>query len=138
MTAIGHDQGPTEPAGAASPLRRSREDRMLFGVCGGLARHLGVDPAVVRVAFALLAVFGGSGLLLYLIAVVAIPSEDPGETIVPASPSLSSNTAAILGAVLVGLGSLMLATRLIPGFSDLFGPLLLVGLGVVVLLAARR
>ena len=47
-------------------------DRMLFGVCGGIAERLGTDPTLVRLAFALL-LLTGSGLLLYLVAALIIP-----------------------------------------------------------------
>ena len=119
-------------------LRRSRENRVLFGVCGGVGRYLGVDPALVRVAFVLLVVFGGSGVLLYLVGLIAIPSEAPGESVPTGAATVSSNSAAILGIVLVALGSLMLAGRVIPAFGDLVGPLILISLGVLVVLAGRR
>src|SRR3954453_21961838 len=45
---------------------RSDRDRVLAGVCGGLAARLGVDPTLVRLVFALLALAGGAGILLYL------------------------------------------------------------------------
>ena len=54
-------------------LYRSLEDKKIAGVCGGLARYLGVDPTVMRIIFlALLLVFGG-GLLLYLIVWLIAP-----------------------------------------------------------------
>lgn len=56
-------------------LTRSRTDRMIGGVCGGLARYFGVDPSLIRLAFALAFVFGGSGLLLYLILWIVLPAE---------------------------------------------------------------
>jgi phage shock protein C len=48
---------------------------MIGGVCGGLARYFGVDPSLIRLAFALAFVFGGSGLLLYLILWIVLPAE---------------------------------------------------------------
>jgi len=56
-------------------LTRSRSDRMIAGVCGGLARYFNVDPSLIRLAFALAFVFGGSGLLLYLILWVVLPAD---------------------------------------------------------------
>ena len=50
-------------------------DKKLFGVCGGLGNYFDIDPTVVRIIF-LIAFFGfGSGLLVYLILAVAMPSE---------------------------------------------------------------
>ena len=59
-------------------LYRSRTDRMLFGVAGGMARYLDVDPSLVRIVWALLVVAGGAGLLLYIIAAIVIPEEPVG------------------------------------------------------------
>ena len=60
-------------------LYRSREDRVLFGVAGGMADWLDQDPAVIRLLWALFVVFGGVGLILYIIAAIVIP-EEPFET----------------------------------------------------------
>jgi len=56
-------------------LYRSRTDRMIGGVCGGLGAYFNVDPSLVRLAFVLLLVFGGSGFLLYVILWVILPEE---------------------------------------------------------------
>jgi phage shock protein C len=48
------------------PFRQSEDDRVLAGVCGGVASALVVDATLVRLAFALLALAGGAGILLYL------------------------------------------------------------------------
>ena len=47
------------------PLRRSRQDKVLAGVCGGLARYLGIDPVVLRVLMVVL-IFAGVGVVAYL------------------------------------------------------------------------
>lgn len=56
-------------------LYRSREDRVLFGVAGGMADWLDQDPAVIRLLWALFVVFGGVGLVVYIIAAIVIPEE---------------------------------------------------------------
>jgi phage shock protein C len=56
-------------------LYRSRTNRKLAGICGGLGRYFNVDATLLRVLFVLLAVLGGSGLVLYLVLWVIIPSE---------------------------------------------------------------
>lgn len=56
-------------------LFRSREDRMVSGVCGGVAKYFDVDPSLVRLGWILLAAFAGSGILAYIIAAVVIPYE---------------------------------------------------------------
>ena len=60
-------------------LTRSRTDRMIAGVCGGFAAYSGIDANIVRLVMVLLAVFGGSGVLLYLVAWAIVPVEDAGE-----------------------------------------------------------
>ena len=54
-------------------LYRSRSDRQLAGVCGGLGEYFGVDPTIVRLIFIVLALAGGPGLLLYIILALVIP-----------------------------------------------------------------
>ena len=56
-------------------LMRSESDRMISGVCGGIATYLGVDPVFVRLAFLVLLFASGIGLLIYLILMVIMPSE---------------------------------------------------------------
>lgn len=56
-------------------LYRSRQERMLGGVCGGLADYLGLDPTVLRLIFLLLFFLGGQGLLIYLIMWLIVPEE---------------------------------------------------------------
>ncbi|GAA4095132.1 MULTISPECIES: PspC domain-containing protein [Actinomadura] len=56
-------------------LRRTRDGRMIAGVCSGAGRYLGVDPNILRVGLAVFTVFGGAGVLLYAIAWLLIPEE---------------------------------------------------------------
>jgi phage shock protein C len=55
-------------------LRRSTDDKVVAGVCGGLGRYFGVDPLFFRLAFVVLAIGGGSGVLLYIVGVVDHPA----------------------------------------------------------------
>lgn len=56
-------------------LRRSRYDRIVAGVCGGLGRYMGLDPVVVRLAVVLLMLFAGMSLWVYIIMWLLIPEE---------------------------------------------------------------
>jgi phage shock protein C len=56
-------------------LTRSRTDRKIAGVCGGFAAYSGIDVNIVRLVMVLLAVLGGSGIVLYLVAWVIVPVE---------------------------------------------------------------
>jgi phage shock protein C len=65
-----------EPVAAAvNAFRRSRSDRVLGGVCGGLARATGVESWVWRLLFAVLFIFAGAGLLAYVLLWIFVPSE---------------------------------------------------------------
>ncbi len=56
-------------------LYRSRRERMIGGVCGGLGEYFGIDPTLVRVLFVVAALFGGPGILAYLILLIIVPEE---------------------------------------------------------------
>jgi len=56
-------------------LYRSRTDRMLGGVCGGLGEYLGMDSTLVRLIFVILLLSGTAGFWIYLILLVVIPEE---------------------------------------------------------------
>jgi phage shock protein PspC (stress-responsive transcriptional regulator) len=67
--------------GSTKRLYRIRDGRIIAGVCAGLAAYFGIDPTLVRLAFALLTAFGGLGVLLYLGAWIVIPDEVDGKSI---------------------------------------------------------
>lgn len=58
-------------------LYRSSTDKKLAGVCGGIAEYFDVDSTVIRLALVLFCLFGGSGLIAYIIAALVMP-QDPG------------------------------------------------------------
>jgi phage shock protein PspC (stress-responsive transcriptional regulator) len=60
---------------AINSFRRSRVDRWVGGVCGGLARLTGVESWIWRLLFAVLACFGGAGVLLYLLLWIFVPQD---------------------------------------------------------------
>ena len=54
-------------------IYRSKGDRMLCGVCGGIAEYFDIDPTLVRLGWALFCALGGSGIIAYIIAAIIIP-----------------------------------------------------------------
>jgi phage shock protein C len=60
---------------ATRKLYRSKTNRQVAGVCGGLAEYFNLDATLIRVLFVLLAVLGGSGLVLYIAMWIIVPSE---------------------------------------------------------------
>lgn len=115
-----------------SRLRRSVTDRKLAGVAGGVARHLDVDPVLVRVVLVVLAFFGGAGLLLYVAAWLLVPEEGLDEAAISSSPSTRTTVliivAAVAGLLAIGDGW---------GFGGFPWPLLLIAVIVAVVLANR-
>jgi len=136
----------------ATPKRlyRSRQEKMVAGVAGGLAQYFKVDPVLVRVAFVALALtpgLGGVAVLAYIVMAIVVPQRPLGED-EPAVVGTSFDTTRgreLVGFVLAGLGVLILIGNL--GVYNIllpFGvhlqnlwPLALIVLGVA-LLARRR
>ena len=150
-------------------LYRSRHDRMLAGVAGGLAEMWGADPSLVRVIWALLVVFtGGIALLVYIVMALVVPEESldvdrtaaaAGEAATPEAraAALAAHDArvaarrasggdrgsfpasVILGGFLIILGGFFLAREFLPSIDfDWFWPLVLVGLGVLLVVTSMR
>ena len=67
---------------ATKKLYRSRTERWLAGVCGGLGDYFGVDPTLVRVIFVILSLTFGSGFLIYLVLWLIIPNEQEAAPVI--------------------------------------------------------
>ncbi len=68
-------------------LNRSLKERMVGGVCGGLAEYFNIDPTLVRLAFVALALLGGNGVLIYLVMLILVPNEpEASSAVVDAEP----------------------------------------------------
>lgn len=139
-------------------LYRSRTNRVLFGVCGGLGEYLGVDPLIVRILFLLLIFGAGSGILLYLVLAFLIPIAP--STLTGSSSSSSDfreraqelawelreqsglhSRANWLGAIIVLFGVLLLMDQLFPMHWlrwNLFWPVIFIIFGLLILSRSRR
>jgi phage shock protein PspC (stress-responsive transcriptional regulator) len=139
---------------------------MLGGVCGGLAEYFAIDPVIVRLIFVLAVIFGGSGILAYIILWIIIPQkpfiitpfnsnppsgntkqsddENKSENTEFNMSSLNlnktqSNRSIYAGAFLILLGGIFLLDNFVPHFSfGDFWPLILIGLGFAIILNARN
>ena len=69
-------------------LYRSRVNRQIGGVCGGLAEFFDLDPTLVRVFFVLAALLGGHGLLVYLALWLVVPEEPASQAVIDQAVSL--------------------------------------------------
>lgn len=124
--------------GSARPARltRSRDERMIGGVAGGIAEYLGIDPVLVRLGFVVLALAGGGGVLAYLVAWLVIPEQpEGGQEMVVRTSEQATTIRALAGGVLVVLGAGWLLHELIPGIARVTLPLTLILVGVVVVVA---
>lgn len=147
-------------------LYRSRGDRMLLGVAGGMARYLDLDPSLVRIVWALLVIAGGAGILLYIIAAIVIPEEPPGwvpGSAPPSAPSAAQPASAssdpgapwsyragadrrergggvvLIGLALVTVGGWLLLQRFVPQIDpDVVWPVVLLLLGGALVVGALR
>ncbi len=143
-------------------LARSRTDYMIGGVSGGLGKYFNIAPTIVRLVFVLLAVSGGSGVLLYFILWIVMPREDLLESQGPLSgdefgrrarqmgdemrqvaSQPNPRTAQFLGIALVVVGLIYLVQALHIPWLDWFNsqiawPLVLVLAGGLLLVRAFR
>jgi len=93
-------------------LYRSRIDRMIGGVCGGVAEYAGVDSTVVRVLWIISAFFGGLGVVAYLAALVIVPENPQQRGFPPPERKLPKQTNVLWGVVLILIGLYFLSRQL--------------------------
>lgn len=123
-------------------LYRSKSDRFISGVCGGIADYFEIDSNVVRIIFVILSFAGGVGIILYIAGLIIL-SENPGEDEVPAR---KANGSLLFGLVFVVIGGILLLREIGMfhyfnlfdiSLSTIWG-ILLIGIGIVLLFQARR
>ncbi len=135
----------------AKRLYRSATNRMIWGVCGGLAEYFDIDPVLVRVIFVILALgSGGVGILLYIVLAIVTPSRGVLTPISPegiqqeeleGSPQESVPGAMVAGVILVALGLLFLLSNLGLFWWFRWGnlwPIILIAIGVAIFLGRWR
>jgi len=88
-------------------LYRSREDKMLAGVCAGIAEYFNIETALVRILWVIFSLFGGIGLFLYIAGVVIIP-ENPAHLGEEKSRETKNDKALFWGALLIAIGVALL------------------------------
>lgn len=146
-------------------LYRSRSDRIIAGVCGGLGRHLDIDPLFIRLVFILLVFANGLGILLYLILLIII-KEEPGEEVeiergekikefaekvgeedksmpstAKADKSWLSDRRNVIGLIIIFFGLILLINQLFPAHWfkwHLFWPILVIIIGLYFIFKSRK
>lgn len=135
-------------------LHRSKKNKIIAGVCGGIAEYFNVDVTLIRLAWVLAVFFGGSGIVLYILAVVIMPEEkviiekntvntptegeiiegDNGESTQPESvKDKETKRRQIFGIILVGLGVYFLLERFFRFNMHDWWPAILIVIGAVLL-----
>lgn len=104
---------PPPPEPPRPRLVRSSDDKVLSGLCGGLGRHFGVDPVIFRIAFVVVSLAGGTGVLLYLVGWALVPSDRTGASAIEGIGRGRSEQ--VLAAVLVGVGAVVLLEDVFDG-----------------------
>jgi len=150
----------------AKRMRRSKTDKMIAGVCGGLGVYFGIDPTLIRLAFVLLLFAKGVGVILYLVLCIVLPSSEltdgngtsvkvtegvdnfsnkdqsPGDDGLRTNRASGDQIAGIVGATLVVFGTVVLLETISPMlFSTLrkfFWPAILILGGMIFLLRYQR
>lgn len=134
----------------AKKLFRSYDNKMLGGICGGLAEYFDVDPSVIRIlAVISLFVSGGMAILIYVVAWIIIPQNEPGAIgaekpkAAPVrfdeTPRVSPWTSYLPGLALIFFGSLLLIREHWLWFSwGEMWPVILIALGLVLIFTGKR
>jgi phage shock protein C len=121
-------------------LFRSHEDRLLAGVCGGIAQYLEIDSTLVRLTWVLL-IFAGIGIPAYIVAWIIIPEESKDyEIIEPEKPVSDKETRQRgVGILLFVFGLLLLLRNFFPwlGLGKLW-PLLLIAAGIWLIISGKK
>ena len=116
------------------PLRRDTEHGVIAGVCAGVARHLGVDPVILRVGFGVAVTIGGSGLALYALAWALIPERDARPSRLGRLTGRRGTWLVVSGCILLLLSLLLLLREAGLWFSDaIVWPVLLAGGGAALI-----
>jgi LPXTG-motif cell wall-anchored protein len=133
---------------SAEKLTRSESDKMIAGVCGGIATYIGVDPVIVRLLFLLLAFASGIGLFLYMVLWFVMPEENlensiylNGEPAPQTNPEDQSTQMRTIGILLLLFGGFFLLQQI--GIFNwisvgIFWPVVLIGVGVYLLVLRNR
>ena len=99
---------PTPPEEAARTLTRSRHNRMVAGVAGGLGEHFNVDPVLFRLLFVILTIAGGAGLLVYAAAWLLIPERGAQQSVGEDALRRTSMRPSWAGILLLAIGVVLL------------------------------
>lgn len=123
-------------------LYRSRKDKIIAGVCGGLGKYFEIDSIIPRIIFIVLTIAGnGAGIIIYLLMYLMVPVETNGPEVINIDNNIGikkNDARFIFGLILLLFGLIFLAKQFIPGISFLFqwsflAPIMLIMFGLILL-----
>ena len=140
---------------ATKRLFRSQKNKIIAGVCAGIAEYFDIDPIIVRILFVLTALFQGVGFLAYIIMWIVVPEGDTANTSGEAfeaadihvhsdtKPSSMASMSArnLFGAVVILFGLALLLNQIFPVHFfrwDYFWPLIVIVLGAAILFPRKK
>ncbi len=118
-------------------LYRSNTDRVVAGIAGGLGDYFAIDPVWFRIAFVVLTIGGGAGVLIYLIMWVVVPPAPDGYAPNPGD-SARLTGAAVLGMILIVVGAIALINTIAPSLGQYFWPVAFVLGGLALVLGGMN
>ncbi|TSC65765.1 MAG: putative stress-responsive transcriptional regulator [Candidatus Doudnabacteria bacterium Gr01-1014_77] len=138
-------------------LRRSKEHRIIAGVCGGIAEYFETDPVLVRLIFLAITLVAGSGIVLYLLLIVVIPEKGERTSIVEKEfgrlkedlnreempknkhDDHYNHTRGVFGFFLIIIGLMVLLDNMFPELQvSSFWPMILIFLGLAIMMGKHR
>lgn len=118
-------------------LYRSSTQKVIGGVCGGLGDYFAIDPVWFRIGFVVLAIAGGSGVLIYLLMWLIVPPQPDGY-VAPATGRGSVTGVAVIGVVFMIVGTVALVNTAAPWMGQYVWPVVLLMGGLVLLLGGLK
>lgn len=115
-------QAPVRPNVAVHRLRRRTSDRVIGGVAGGLGDYLNVDPILLRAGFAGLMIFGGAGLVLYVLGWILIPAQGQDDSMVEAAIHRFSRSGRLGLTAMAIVVVVILSPWLLSGYDSFYVP----------------
>jgi len=147
-------------------LHRSKTDQIIAGVCGGIAETYDIDPTLVRIIFVVLTLWGGLGIILYIIGMVLMPypgeegkitTDEVSKNIESAASDIKNNLKGmkerssnmktrrgiggneIVGLIIIILGAIFLLHNFFPSINtNIFWPIVLILIGVLIISSGRK
>lgn len=105
------EQNQSESRQETNKLYRSKANRVIGGVCGGIAEYFNIDPILIRIAWVFVTLFAGAGIIAYIVALIIVP-DNPVQESVSSSKKNSGDFSKLLGSLLIVAGGVILLKQM--------------------------